>query len=111
MVAEFITPTKEWDIAKLREYVLEGDVRIIATIPISSINDEDKWIWHYSKNGAYSVKSGYKLAMMSIDGLGSTSDNTQNRWWNILWKSQVPSKVKLFIWKAFHECLPTNFCL
>lgn len=28
-------------------------------------------------------------------------------WWTRLWKLKVPSKIKHFIWRAFHVCVPT----
>lgn len=44
VVAEFITPSKSWNIDKIRELVMEEDARMIATIPISHVNEKDKWI-------------------------------------------------------------------
>lgn len=91
--------------------VSQEDVDVIAAIPISTTNDEDKWIWHFCSNGMYSVKSGYKLARrLSVDQ-ESTSNDAQSLWWKALWKAKVPQKIKIFIWKAFHGCLPTMYSL
>lgn len=30
--------------------------------------------------------------------------------WSILWKIKVPAKIKLFMWQALHQILPT-LCL
>ncbi|KAK1553045.1 hypothetical protein Q3G72_027785 [Acer saccharum] len=29
------------------------------------------------------------------------------KWWNILWKLNMPLKVKIFIWRACHDWIPT----
>ncbi|GAU34362.1 hypothetical protein TSUD_20690 [Trifolium subterraneum] len=57
---------KAWDIAKVRN-LFSGDVaeRILETPLVSSVR-KDKVIWDEEKNGCYSVKSGYKLAMRYI---------------------------------------------
>ncbi|GMN19741.1 hypothetical protein TIFTF001_039884 [Ficus carica] len=43
---------------------------------------------------------------------GSTSGRgLEHNWWGKLWKSQVPNKVKIHVWRAYHEALPTMFSL
>lgn len=61
-------------------------------------------IWHCSNNGIYSVKSAYKLACSStIDKTYAVEGN-----WKMLWKLKVPPRVKLVLWTATRECLPTK---
>lgn len=63
VVEAFINPvSKEWDIPKLKGVVNDQEVKAIISIPLSKVGEEDRIIWHYSKNGAYSVKSGYHTA-------------------------------------------------
>lgn len=38
-VADFITPTMGWDLHKIKEVIMQDDVHIIETIPISVSND------------------------------------------------------------------------
>ena len=55
----------------------------------------------------FNEKSGYK-ALMHVKRLSSTSGSNGNRkWWSFLWNLHVPNKVKLFLWKVFHEIIPT----
>lgn len=83
-VSEFITPSFGWNMDKIRSVVNEDNARIIATIPISARDEKDKWICHYTSNGEYSVKSGYKIAMRILMGHVSSSFNNQRKWWETL---------------------------
>lgn len=85
LVADLIKPSKEWNVQKLKELVSEVDANIISAIPISLGNDEDRWIWHYSKNGKYPVKIGYTVAIMSNVDIASSSVNILKNWWGTLW--------------------------
>lgn len=66
LVASFIHPiSKEWDVQKLRHCVSGQEIKAITAIPLSKLDEPDKMIWHFSKNGSYSVKSGYHFARSS----------------------------------------------
>lgn len=85
----------------------------IESIRKCSINKslEDKLIWHFDKTDNYTVKSGYKVFLNSkIDGIASSS-NSMEKVWNSLWKLKIPSKIKLFCWKALNNTLPTKLNL
>lgn len=111
LVSDFITPTMGWNINRLQEVVCQEDVQCIMTIPISALQDSDKWIWHYCSNGLYYIKSGYKLALYLYENQDSANTNEHQKWWTTLWKTKVPQKVRMFIWKVYHGCLPTTYCL
>lgn len=96
VVVEFITPSNGWNIDKFRDLVREEDARVIATIPTSTVNEEDQWIWHYSKNGAYSVKTGYKFSMMSSVGLVGTI-------FHFLWSISQRLTIKTVKNNSFYE--------
>lgn len=36
-----------------------------------------------------------------------SSMDKETSWWRKVWKMRVPSKVKVFVWKSFHESIPT----
>lgn len=60
--------------------------------------------------GLFSVKSGYKVDQVRVfHQLPSSSKGDQRRsWWSGLWKMNIPSKIKIFLWRACLDRLPTG---
>ncbi|KAF7814503.1 reverse transcriptase [Senna tora] len=58
-----------WRDDLLATFFAEEDRRVILKIPVSVTDRKDKLCWTGCKNGCYSVKSGYKLAIDSNVGL------------------------------------------
>nr|POE54272.1 putative ribonuclease h protein [Quercus suber] len=81
----------------------------IRSIPICFTPQEDILIWPKSKDGMYSVKSGYQLlCAMEKSEVASVLDNGEvKNFWSALWRLNVPNKVKSFAWRACSDCLPT----
>ena len=44
-----------------QDLFLPRDIELIESIPLSSIQAEDKLVWPFSPSGSYSVKSGYNF--------------------------------------------------
>jgi hypothetical protein len=68
-------------------------------------------LWSETKTGVFSVKSAYEMLererIRSITG--ECSYSAQLRWlWRKIWKLAIPGKIKHFLWRAYHETLPTN---
>lgn len=38
----------------------------------------------------------------------SSNSSQMQKWWKQLWVLKMPSKVKHFIWRPYHNCLPTK---
>ncbi|XP_048622886.1 uncharacterized protein LOC106383217 [Brassica napus] len=53
---------KEWDVGLLENYVHPDDIPLIRSMAISSTHRRDTFCWNYTKNGQYTVKSGYWVA-------------------------------------------------
>ena len=58
-----MSPSGGWNEEFLRANFMEGDVDAILSIPSPEHQHQDKWVWHYTANGQYSVSSGYHLAV------------------------------------------------
>ncbi|KAK2661430.1 hypothetical protein Ddye_000004 [Dipteronia dyeriana] len=56
-----------WNTPLIREILLEDDVREILAIPLSVSQSKDILCWHYTSDGNYTVKSGYKLCVFLDD--------------------------------------------
>lgn len=106
-VSEFFDSSGHWDYNKLKNSVTIEDYEIIRRIPIN-LNLEDKIIWHFDQTGKYTVNSGYKLFMNSKISEASSSNNVMESVLKNLWKLRIPSKIKIFWWKAINEVLPTK---
>ena len=54
--------SKEWDVRLLEKYVAQEDIPMILSLAISPTHRRDSFCWSYTKNGQYTVKSGYWVA-------------------------------------------------
>ncbi|KAL6219921.1 hypothetical protein ACLB2K_007679 [Fragaria x ananassa] len=85
----------------------------ILSIPLPRYGGVDKLIWHYNRNGRYSVKSGYWVAVQEQNrkaGVASTSVKGANslilKVWKRLWGLKLPNKIKIRLWRACCGFLP-----
>ncbi|KAK4424946.1 hypothetical protein Salat_1688200 [Sesamum alatum] len=62
-------------------------------------------VWHYDKHGKFTVKSVYLLARTLASAVGPSCTP---RSWDFIWKSSLLPKVKLFVWPACLNSLPTS---
>ncbi|KAL0392399.1 UNVERIFIED_CONTAM: hypothetical protein Sradi_2462700 [Sesamum radiatum] len=112
-VSDFIDPhSHEWDMTKIRQFLRPIDSDLILGIPLSRTGEQDVLIWHYSRNGVFSVRSAYHLAC-SLDDQPCSSSLRHNEqvWWRKLWQMKLPCKVQVFIWRACLNALPTGMNL
>jgi hypothetical protein len=68
-------------------------------------------LWIETKSGLFTVKSAYEMLerdrRQSVTG--ECSGTVDLRWmWQKNWKLNIPGKVKHFLWRAYHDSLPTN---
>ncbi|KAK2661828.1 hypothetical protein Ddye_000402 [Dipteronia dyeriana] len=67
---------------------------------------EDRRVWHLEKNGVYSVRSGNWLRRNLDSNLYQVNSSVVRVWWRKLWKLDIPTKIKLFIWKTCFDWIP-----
>ncbi|GAU48097.1 hypothetical protein TSUD_238360 [Trifolium subterraneum] len=96
---------KAWNIAKVRNLFSKDVAEKILETPLVSSVREDKVVWEEERNGCYSVKSGYKLAMHYL--IGSDKYHVVGNW-NGIWKAQAPHKARHLLWRLCRGCLPTR---
>ncbi|KAF7802500.1 reverse transcriptase [Senna tora] len=95
-VNELILPeSKSWNTQMIYQSFDTLVAEEILKIPLSRRRVEDGWMWVYSNNGSFTVKTAYKAAHQSY------SDS--NRWgvykgvWKRVWNMNVPSKIRNFV--------------
>ncbi|GAU30401.1 hypothetical protein TSUD_364470 [Trifolium subterraneum] len=96
---------KAWNIVKVRNLFSKDVAEKILETPLVSSIREDKVVWEEERNGCYSVKSGYQLAMRNI--ICSDKYHVMGNW-NGIWKAQAPHKARHLLWRLCRGCLPTR---
>ena len=100
-----------WDRQLIVRSFHREDVEAIMRIPLSHGHAVDALLLLYSKNGEYSVKSGYQTArqIKSVEEERGECSMARNEGavWRILWKLHIPTKIKFFAWQALYDILPT----
>ncbi|KAF7821130.1 reverse transcriptase [Senna tora] len=94
---------------KLEDVALDG-------FPLGLKDDvEDKRVWGWSRNGVYSVKTGYVFSKVQfalvLDEGPSCSSLTPKEVWKWVWSLGISPKVKVFLWRACGSALPTREAL
>lgn len=106
-MAELIDSENRWRVDKLEQHFMKEDIEAIFKILLLGGKEEDEVLWHFDKKGEYSVKSGYQLALnLNFPNEPESSDNS-SRHWKIPWMLDLPEKVKIFMWRALKNILPT----
>ncbi|KAL6179662.1 hypothetical protein ACLB2K_046334 [Fragaria x ananassa] len=108
LVNDFIFVDKMWNVDLVGEHFEQADVDLILTIPLSRRAGLDKLVWHYDLKGSFSTRSAYDLARQLCHAQPSSStDSVYVPLWKSVWFSQVPSKIKVHIWKVVSDILLT----
>uniref|UniRef100_A0A803PH33 Uncharacterized protein n=1 Tax=Cannabis sativa TaxID=3483 RepID=A0A803PH33_CANSA len=105
-VADLINSNRQWDFSAVAANFGQADIDRILSIPLSIFPKADILIWNGTNTGCYSVKSGYYFATSLAEQQDTGSSNTYEHWWSKFWKLQLPSKLRIFVWKVFHNVLP-----
>ncbi|KAG7557068.1 Ribonuclease H domain [Arabidopsis suecica] len=98
MVNHLINPvSKEWHLPILQEYLDPVDIQFIRGLTISQVYKPDRLIWHHTKSGRYTVKSGYQVAREMTEPIewGPNYKSLQAQ----AWKIKCPPKIKHFLWQ------------
>uniref|UniRef100_A0A803Q490 Reverse transcriptase domain-containing protein n=1 Tax=Cannabis sativa TaxID=3483 RepID=A0A803Q490_CANSA len=103
---------REWNVPLLNAYFQPIDMDKIVTIPLSFFPNNDRYIWHHTTTGIYSVNSGFHLAENLAENRNSSGSSAHKDWWKTFWGLNLPSKVKKkFAWRVMQNALPVATAL
>ncbi|WCJ39418.1 hypothetical protein M5689_020409 [Euphorbia peplus] len=100
--------SQNWNVELVNHCFLPDDAKAILSLPIRHNSGSDKLFWSESRNGVYSVKLGYEIAL-SHNGIYSEMTSSSvgpNLMWKDLWKLDLPPKIIHFLWGCCHNILP-----
>ncbi|MBA0701500.1 hypothetical protein Goari_005501 [Gossypium aridum] len=80
----------------------------VLRIPLAVSSPPNVVVWRYEGFGEYSVKSGYKALFEELHSMGDYlyDTATMSEFYNKMWALQLPSKVKIYMWKLHNNFLP-----
>ena len=96
-----------WSIDLIRGIFEDEVVELICSIPLSIRKPKDKMRQIYTKDGNYSVCSGYFVARKSTE-MGASSSKSNANFWKKLGKLPVHHWVRSFMWRLGHNILSTK---
>lgn len=100
--------SEKWNIVKIRGVLLPFEDDMIIATPRPLHRHEDSLIWHFDDQGLYSVKSRYRIAMEITSESSTSSSTPPSDLWPNLWKVKVPPKIRIFLWRACKNLIPTR---
>ncbi|KAA3486789.1 reverse transcriptase [Gossypium australe] len=90
--------SREWDRVLIVNTFPADVADLILQIPLSLEPHEDFPAWRGESSGVFSVRSSYKL-LQSLDPTAYALQNIYRDFYRKLWQIEVPSKIKICIWK------------
>ncbi|GMY17900.1 putative ribonuclease h protein [Fagus crenata] len=103
-----------WNLLVLCELFDADSVDKIKQISLRDTRGPDSFSWKLNSIGVFTVKTAYNLVVSpEVRGVeGENSNRTQHRqFWRVLWKLKIPHKVKIHLWRAYLNVLPTRLSL
>lgn len=109
-VSELIDANNTWKELLIQQNFMKEDAQQILRIPQPRTSSPDEPLWHFDKRGDYTAKSGYQVALNQKFPDQPTSSNNPSKKqvpWSLIWAAELPAKVKIFMWRAARNILPT----
>ena len=109
MVSDLLTHTPyswnpvRWNVSLVRSLYSGPTAHCILSTPISIVTGNDTIIWMRGNSGSYTAKSGFGIL---FDDKFQAQPGV-DPFWKFLWSISLPKKQLLFMWKLFHQAIPT----
>ncbi|KAL5575992.1 hypothetical protein UlMin_017691 [Ulmus minor] len=105
-VSSLITASGSWDSNLIRASFHPDEAEAILSLPLPRRKIPDSFLWHYDKSGHYTVRSGYWLATKR-KSVPSSFTSSHTSWWKRFWRLRSPPKIRIFLWKAYYNWIPS----
>ncbi|XP_021836344.2 uncharacterized protein [Spinacia oleracea] len=86
-----------WDERIVKENFSDNDCKLILQTPLSIFPTIDQMYWSPTKDGVYTVKSGYWVRIL---GRQQAESNDNIDLWRLVWGLGGPPKLSHFVWQA-----------
>lgn len=99
-----------WNCNFIKDIFHQDEAEVIASIPLSPFYPPDRLTWLGTTDGLFTVRSAYHMGMkIQARSHGSTSRaSSGQRIWSCIWSLPVQNQVKIFLWRACNNLLPTR---
>lgn len=98
----------EWDQAKVQHIFPELAETILSFKP-SYLGAPDKQFWVHTRDGVYTIKSGYTAAVeWRTERENRTQPSHAINWNKGIWNLKTAPKIQLLVWKALRGALPVG---
>ena len=101
LVSKFIKDGK-WFLEEVENILPVEVIQSIQAVPIPYFSHSDQFIWGPNSNGNFSIRSAADLLMANKTAHSNASSM------KIIWKLQIPPKIKIFAWQLFRSRIPTR---
>ncbi|XVE52767.1 hypothetical protein DITRI_Ditri02bG0150000 [Diplodiscus trichospermus] len=96
-------------------FEVNGDLNCMLIVPnkdsSSTEYSEDNQVWHYNRNGCYSVKSGYKLLCEQSENLSQDRALIPSKSWRKIWSFRITQKIQIFLWRVLRKIILSRSAL
>ena len=114
MVSALIDHETRWKFELIQDVFLPFEADTILNMPLSYNLPEDKLIWTGNRKGDFTIKSEYYIACSLVEAeetSESSSGDPKTPFWKKIWHLKIPSKIRIFVWRACMNGLPTRLNL
>ncbi|KAA3481754.1 reverse transcriptase [Gossypium australe] len=107
-VAELISTTeRNWNEDLIKNTFPDAEAELILQIPLALEAHDDLFVWNGEPIGEFSVCSSYKL-LQNSDPTAYALQSIYKEFYKKIWRIDIPSKIKIFVWKASWNFLSTR---
>jgi hypothetical protein len=99
-----------WNHALIDNIFLDFEGNQIKQLPLIPEVIDDKFMWRYTKEGNYTVKSGYNTIKTweASEKQGPSNVNNTNRLWKKIWSLKTIPRHQTLLWRILNEALPVR---